>query len=155
VVGGLWAESVVAEVLIFAGGSALLRKVGAARLLLLGGLAGVVRWTLTALSTDLPVLLLVQLLHGLTFGGTHLAAMSFLMRSAPPALATTAQSLYTAIAWGVGLGLAMLVSGRLYEALGGAAFLVMAALALGGLLAAWALAGRWPAEPSATAGASP
>ncbi len=156
VIGFLWAESVVAEVLVFAGGAALLRRVGPGRLLLLGGLAGVVRWTLTGLSTDLPVLVAVQLLHGLTFGGTHLAAMNFLLRSAPPALATTAQSLYTAIAWGFGLGLAMLLSGRLYEALDGAAFLVMAALALGGLLAAWALARNWPAESSAdSSGASP
>ena len=144
VVGWLWAEGVIAEVLLFAAGAAALRRLGAARLLALAGIAGLMRWTLTGLSTDLPVLAAVQLLHGLTFGAAHLAAMDFLARTAPPGLAVTAQGLYAATATGAAFGATMLLAGTLYAAFAGGAFFAMAALALVGAAIAASLAPRRP-----------
>src|SRR5690606_36597953 len=117
---------------------------GSARLLALGGVAAVLRWTLLGSSADLPVLVPVQLLHGLTFGATHLAAVTFLAQSAAPGLAATAQSLYSAVALGAVSGTVMLLSGALYEHLGGGAFFVMTALAIAGTMAALSLARRSP-----------
>ncbi|MGH6959465.1 MAG: MFS transporter, partial [Dongiaceae bacterium] len=135
-IGALWAIGVVAEVLLFAAGGRIIALLGPIGLLLVGGLAGVLRWTLAAWFTTLPVLVIVQLLHGLTFGGTHLAAMYFLVRQVPPGLAATAQGLYGAIAWGAVFGLAMLAAGALYAAVGGGAFFAMAAMSLVGSTAA-------------------
>ncbi len=90
-----------------------------------------VRWTLTAFAAYAPALALLQLLHGLTFGATHLGAMHFLGRSQPDGRAATAQALY-ASAVGIGQGLLMLLAGVLYGALGGRAFLAMAAVAAAG-----------------------
>ncbi|HLB79906.1 MAG TPA: 3-phenylpropionate MFS transporter [Dongiaceae bacterium] len=144
VVGWLWAEAVIAEVLLFAAGAAALRRLGAARLLALAGIAGLTRWTLAGLSTDLPVLAAVQLLHGLTFGAAHLAAMDFLARAVPPGLAVTAQGLYAATATGAAFGATMLLAGTLYAAFAGGAFFAMAALALVGAAIAASLARRRP-----------
>jgi len=141
-VGLLWAIGVVAEVILFAFGGAIVRQLGPVGLLLLGGVAGILRWMLLALFTSLPVLVLVQLLHALTFAGTHLAAVYFLVRRAPAGLAATAQGLYGAIAWGGLFGLAMLASGTLYAAFAGAAFHAMAAMCLVGVFCALMLLGR-------------
>ena len=141
-IGLLWAVGVVAEVVLFAVGRGAIARLGPIRLLMLAGAAGVLRWTVAALSTDLAVLALIQLLHGVTFGAAHLAAMYYLMREVPPGLAATAQGLYGAIAWGAMFGLAMLASGSLYAALAGAAFYAMAAMCLGGVLCALLLLER-------------
>jgi PPP family 3-phenylpropionic acid transporter len=55
-------------------------------------------------------------------------------------LSATAQSLYSALVMGLGLGLMLLLSGSLYAALAGAAYLPMAAASLVGGLLAWMLA---------------
>jgi PPP family 3-phenylpropionic acid transporter len=75
VIGLLWAESVVAEVALFACAGALLRRLGPIRLLIVAGALTVVRWALSALSTDVAVLVPAQALHAASFGATHLAAI--------------------------------------------------------------------------------
>lgn len=139
-IGWLWAEGVIAEVLLFAAGAAVMRRIDGPRLLAYAGVAAVLRWIVTAVSTDLAVLVTIQVLHGLTFGAGHLAAMDFIVRSAPPGLAATAQGLYSAVALGAAFGITMLASGRLYAAQGGGAFFVMAGLAVIGTLIAASLA---------------
>ncbi len=133
-IGLLWAIGVVAEVVLFAAAGGVVGRLGPVRLLVLAGVAGIVRWSIAAVSTDLLVLGLIQLLHGMTFGATHLAAMYYLMREVPAGLAATAQGLYGAVAWGAAFGLAMLAAGALYAAYGGGAFFVMAGMCLAGTI---------------------
>ncbi len=132
-IGWLWAEGVIAEVLLFALGGAVMARVSPAALLALAGLAGMLRWTVLAASTELAPLIAVQALHGLTFGAAHLGAMHFLARAAPPGLAATAQSLYSAVSGGIAMGLAMLLAGALYDANTGRAFGAMTVLSALGL----------------------
>ncbi len=132
-IGWLWAEGVIAEVLLFALGGAVVARARPSALLALAALAGVLRWSALAASTDLALLVAAQALHGLTFGAAHLGAMHFLARTAPPGLAATAQSLYSAVSGSIAMGLAMLLAGVLYEAVAGQAFLAMAALSAFGL----------------------
>ena len=94
------------------------------------------RRDVTALYTDLFPLAIAQALHALTFGAAHLGAMQLLTRTAPAALAATAQGLYAAISGGLFMGLAAVLSGHLFET--GAlhtfgAMAVLSALALLGL----------------------
>jgi PPP family 3-phenylpropionic acid transporter len=142
-IGILWAEGVIAEIVLFALGARLVARLGPARLLVLAGAAGIVRWGLTAEAVQLPALLALQLLHALTFGAAHLAAMHFLARTLPPALSATGQSLYSVTVAGLGSGLVMAASGRLYAASGAGAYLAMAALAGLGALAGWRLEQSW------------
>ncbi len=138
-IGGLWAEGVIVEVLLFAFSGRVMARASPAALLVLAALAGMLRWTVLAASTDLGVLIAVQALHALTFGAAHLGAMHFLARAAPAGLAATAQSLYSALSSGVAMGLAMLLAGALYEAAAGRAFLAMTVLSAGGLVLALVL----------------
>ena len=142
VIGWLWAEGVIAEIVLFAAGAGLARRLGPARLIALGGLGAAVRWTATGLSDDLPVLVTVQALHAFTFGAAHLGAMMYIARNVPPSMSATAQSLYSAVVMGLGIGLATTVSGPLYGAFGGGAYLAMAASGAAGGILAFGLARR-------------
>jgi PPP family 3-phenylpropionic acid transporter len=145
-IGWLWAEGVVAEIALFAYGAPLLARLGPARLLVLAGAAGVLRWSLMAGAVSLPLLLAVQLLHALTFGAAHLGAMHFIARALPEEWSSTGQSLYSATVSGIGFGLVMAISGQLYAALGANAYLVMAGIAAIGALAGVVLDRRWHGE---------
>ena len=141
-VGWLWAEGVLAEIVFFAAGGALLRRFGPTGLLAMAGLAGVVRWTVLAETTALPALVMVQLLHALTFGATHLGAVHFIAGRAPAGLAATAQGLYAALSGGLAMGLASLLAGWLYGAVEARAFLAMAAMSAAGLALALSRQGK-------------
>jgi len=138
-IGALWGTAVAAEVILFAFSGRVVRALGPFRLILLGGLAGVVRWMLLAFITEPWMLFPVQTLHAFTFGTTHLGAMHFIARHIAPGLAGRAQGLYAAAGNGVVLGLATLAAGRLYAVAGGYAFLAMSVMAAGGSAAAFLL----------------
>jgi PPP family 3-phenylpropionic acid transporter len=133
-IGALWAEGVIAEILLFWRGSALLARLGPLGLMTAGGAAGIVRWGLMGLVPGLLPALALQLLHALTFGATHLGAMNYLSRTVPPGAAASAQALYSAASAGIGSGVVMLGAGALYAAFGGRAYLFMAVLSAAGCL---------------------
>lgn len=140
VIGLLWAEGVIAEVVLFAGAGALLRWLPPVRLLMMAGALTVVRWALSALSTDLAVLVPAQALHAASFGAVHLAAMHYLRDQTPPDLHASAQGFYAAIGTALPFGVLTPLAGWLYAAAGGGAFWAMAALALAGTALAAKLA---------------
>ena len=144
VIGLLWAGGVVAEVVLFACNAPLLRRVGPAGLMGVAAAAGIVRWAVLALTTELWALALAQCLHGLTFGAMHLGAMVFIARTVPASSANTAQALFAATTNGLGLGVGLLLAGVLYAAWGADAYWVCAAVSAAGLVAVLAMrrAGR-------------
>jgi MFS transporter, PPP family, 3-phenylpropionic acid transporter len=139
-IGFLWAEGVVAEIVLFWLGSRLLRRIGPLGLMIAGGGAGIVRWGLMGLVPGLLPAFALQLLHGLTFGATHLGAMNYLSRTVPPGAAASAQALYSGASSGIGSGIVMLGAGALYAEFGGRAYLFMTLLSAIGLLGAIRLA---------------
>ncbi|MDH3476146.1 MAG: 3-phenylpropionate MFS transporter [Rhodospirillales bacterium] len=141
-VGWLWSEGVLAEILFFWASAPLLRRGGPASLLVLAGLAGLLRWVLLGATTALPLLIAAQALHAFTFGAAHLAAVHFIAERAPPGLSATAQSLYAALSGGLAMGLSTLLAGWLYQAEGAGAFYAMAAMSAAGFALAGLLAWR-------------
>jgi len=139
VIGLLWAEGVICEIVLFAFAVTVLRRVEPERLIMLGGLAGLIRWTVLANTEWLPALVVVQVLHAFTFGAAHLGAIHFIARAIPAQLSATAQSVYAAAVTGIASGGSMFVSGLLYGAVGGQAYYAMAALGAAGAVCAAAL----------------
>jgi PPP family 3-phenylpropionic acid transporter len=140
--GLLWSEGVLAEVVVFVVvGPTLLRRLGPAGAAALAASAGVVRWSVTAVTAWLPAMALVEPLHGPTFALLHLACMRMLSVVAPPALAATAQGIYGAVALGTMTAIMTLVSGPLYGAFGPRAFWFMAFLCAAALPIAFAMRG--------------
>jgi PPP family 3-phenylpropionic acid transporter len=136
---------VIAEILLFVFSAHVVRRIDAVMLIAIGAVACGIRWTLMALDPDLPLLLLAQLLHGLTFAVPHLGAMYFILRATPPRLSATAQSLYS-VSIGLVSSVALLPAGYFYAAWGERIFLLMAAMAgLAAILSA-ALSAGWRGE---------
>jgi len=132
----LWAEGAGAEAIFFFLGAGLVARWGPAKLLALGGAAGVVRWTALALTADLRLLVIVQLLHAGTLAAAHLGAMHYLSRSIPAEHAATGQAVFSAVVGGAGYGVVLLASGWLYGSFGGAAYFAMAGIASVAVLSA-------------------
>ncbi len=141
-IGYLWSIGVVAEIALFWASAPIVRRLGPGWLMALGAGGGVIRWLGLGLTTDFYLLLLLQTLHGLTFGAAHLGAMTYLQRYVPAEASATGQALYSALGMGAAMALMMPVTGWLYGAYGGGAFLAMAGLAALGLCFAVLLARR-------------
>lgn len=125
----LWSLSVAAEVVVFfLIGPSLIARLTPAGAIALAALAGIVRWSMMAHTTDVLALALAQPLHGITFALLHLACMRLIARSVPPGLEGTAQAIYATLGIGGATALFTLLSGILYMRLGAAGFWIMAAL---------------------------
>ena len=93
--------------------------------------ATVVRWWgIAGAGGSEAALVLLQLVHALTFGVFWAAALAWLGECVSPRLRATGQTMFTAITFGVGNIAGVLGTGALYDAFGGAgaAFVVAGAL---------------------------
>jgi PPP family 3-phenylpropionic acid transporter len=148
VIGLLWATGVAAEVVLLTQAQRLLRRFGAERMLVLGGLAGLVRWGALALAPPLPLLFALQLLHALTFAVTFIAAIHLVQEAVPARLAATAQAIYTVAASGIFFSLVTAGAGPLYALFGSYVYVAPALLAgLCALAALFAFEPRGAAPP--------
>jgi MFS transporter, PPP family, 3-phenylpropionic acid transporter len=137
--GTLWAIGVAVEIGLMAFSRAVVRRIGAVELIVLGAVASVVRWLAMGFDPPLAALVALQALHGLTYGATHIGAFYFMSQAVAERQAGTAQALYASSTAGIAMGGAMLLSGQLYAAYGGRTYWAMAAIAAVGLAASLAL----------------
>jgi PPP family 3-phenylpropionic acid transporter len=129
-IGTLWAIGVLAEIALFACSA---RWAGSSMQLLVAGAAGgTLRWGVMALDPPAFTLPVLQCLHGLSFGATHLGSIGAVARLAPAQSGATAQG-FLALIIGLLMAACMAVSGALYAELHAKAYAVMALIAaLGG-----------------------
>ena len=130
-IAALWALGVAAEIVLFAVQARLPPFLTPTVMLMIGASAGTIRWLGMALDRPALALPWLQMLHALSFGATHLGALMFLARHAPPGQAATAQG-HLAIAAGLAMAAAMGVSGVLYDDFGSRAYVAMALAAIAG-----------------------
>ena len=138
-IGTLWAIGVLAEIVLFAVSPRLALE--PVVLLFIGAAGAVVRWAAMALDPPPGLLLLLQCLHALSFGATHLGAVGFVARAAPAGLGASAQG-YLAVVGALVMAGVMGISGELYARWGSGAYWAMAVLAALGALVLVTGAGR-------------
>ncbi|BBN87127.1 MFS transporter [Azospira sp. I09] len=150
-VGSLWFLGVIAEIGVFFFMARLLRRFSLRQVLLASFAAAVLRFLLIGWGVDsLSVLLGAQLLHGLTFGAYHAAAIAAINRWFPGRCQARGQALYSSLSFGAGGLLGGLVSGWTWDGLGNAAtFGIGALFAVCGLVlvAGWVRDESAPAAP--------
>ncbi|WP_269716912.1 MFS transporter [Caulobacter sp. NIBR2454] len=142
VIGLLWGTGVAVEVGFMWFGERWRRSAGPERLLIIGGLAAVVRWTAFAFAPPVGVLFALQALHAMTFAATFMASLSLVERLSPPQSASAAQTLNSALSSGLMIGLATIASGPIFDRFGGHGYLAMALLAVIGVAGGMALLRR-------------
>lgn len=135
-IGLLWAVGVLAEVVLMSHSKALLARFGVAKILTFSLLIAALRWSLYAMTLQLPVLLIAQLMHAFTFAAFYIACIRRVYESAPINLQGAAQGWLAALSFGLGGGLGLALSGLLFDRVGyELLFLIMALAALAGMVA--------------------
>jgi PPP family 3-phenylpropionic acid transporter len=146
-VGAAGAISALSEMPVIFFSSRLFQSLGVAGALALGHLAFAVRWWLLSGLRAPALALATQAMHGLSFGPFLTAGIAFVEERTPPGMHATAQSLLTAMAFGLGAAAGALGGGWLYDTVGPARmFAVGGGAAFLGMLAVLAAA-RMPREP--------
>lgn len=148
-IGALWAFGVAVEVVLMTiYGGKLIARLGAAGAIAISGAAGAVRWSVMALDPLGPGLWALQSLHALSFAAGHLGAIAFIQAAAPERLAAGAQGIFGAVAGGLLIAAAMAGASALYPLVGGATYLLAAAMSATGFCFAMVLRRRWDGGPA-------
>lgn len=149
--GGLWALGVLSEIVLFAVlGYRMRGPASAASLLVVAAAITMLRWSCMSQDPGVATLGLLQLMHGMTFGATHLASIFLLAWLAPGKVQAQAQA-WLAGGWAGVMAVLTTLCGGLYEAWGEQIYLLMVAVAGTGLalllLVAIGLRGATTREP--------
>ncbi|MEQ1863046.1 MAG: MFS transporter [Micropepsaceae bacterium] len=142
-IGLLWALGVIAEIVLLMFSGRVVARVGPINLMMLGVGAGIVRWTVLALSPPLWLLIPIQCLHAGTFCAVHLGTMHFILRATPQHLIGTAQSIYSAITIGIFFSIGQYGSGVLFGAYGSLGYLAMTGFSVIALALIFLLGRLW------------
>ncbi|WGW00099.1 3-phenylpropionate MFS transporter [Vibrio sp. YMD68] len=130
IIGYLWSLGVVAEVMVFAFSKRFFSGWTLRALFVMAAIGVMVRWGITASTTEIYALVLVQLLHGVTFAVAHIAAIQYIQQEEEHKMVAL-QALYNAIPLGAVIALLTTLSGWGYENWGANVFWAMALM--GGL----------------------
>lgn len=143
VVGWMWTLGVLAEIAVFMLMPRISRQWTMRGILLFSFAVAALRFVLIGWGVgSMPVLVFAQLLHGVTFGAYHAAAIAMVNQWFPGRLQSHGQALYGSLSFGAGGMVGGLASGYTWEVLGSAwTYTLGAGFALAGL--AW-LARGWP-----------
>lgn len=144
VIGAMWSLGVLAEVVFFYFQASFFKRVAVQRLLMAAFAVAVLRFIVIGAGAGwLALLVLAQLLHGVTFAAHHSASIMAMQRWFSGPLQASGQALYISLAYGVGGTAGSLFMSLCWEELGPhAVYYAAAALALAGAGAA-KLSQRW------------
>jgi len=134
VIGALWAEGVVFEIILLAYFYKFKNYTSPKIFIIIAGVMAIIRWTLMAYADTILFIALIQILHAFTFGLTHLAAINFISEVMPVRAQAKSQALYSAISMGAFLAVSISVSGDLYRIFYDKSFLFSSFLALSGVV---------------------
>ncbi|MER2604281.1 MAG: MFS transporter [Siculibacillus sp.] len=131
-IGILWATGVLGEIVLFAMSGPVLARIGPRGLLAIGVVGAVARWSVFPfVGPSFGLWLVVQSLHAASFAAVHLGMIHVVTHTVAEEQAATAQGVMVSVN-GSAMAVATLLSGPLYRAYGGHAFLAMAVIAAAG-----------------------
>jgi len=110
--------SIISELPVMFFSSLLLRKFRARGLLAVAMTVAGLRCILYYFSGSPQIVLVIQLLHGLTFPALWIAGVTYAAENAPPGLGATAQGLFGGVLLGFGAAAGSLLGGVLIDRLG-------------------------------------
>ncbi|PIE44298.1 MAG: MFS transporter [Gammaproteobacteria bacterium] len=138
-IGLLWAEGVIAEVILFLLVPILFARYTLRIMMIAALVITTLRWLLTGwMGGSLPLIIVAQLGHAASFGLMHVVAIYFVHRAFMGVHEGQGQALYSAASFGAGGAIGALMSGYLATTFSLAAmFLVSALVAMLALSVAW------------------
>jgi len=117
VVGLVWTPGALIEVPLMLAFPTLARRIGAERLLVLGGLAFALRAACWALTTEPLLFIAIAPLGGIGYGLFYVGTVTYVSRAVPPTVQATAQGVFSGTAFSIGTILGSVAGGQLAAAL--------------------------------------
>lgn len=128
-VGWLWALGVIAEIILFLWLPRVMRRWYLGQILLACFCFAIVRFLMIAWGVgSLPILVIAQLMHAMTFGAFHAAGVAATHKVFRDGLQSRGQALYSSIGYGAGGAIGTIAAGYAWESLGGAMTFTLSAL---------------------------
>lgn len=128
-----FAIGVVAEIILFYFGSILEKKLTITGFFIIAAIASTIRWTGMAFEPNFIAMIILQSLHGLTFGALHLGCIRYFKENLPDGTLGAAQLIYGSVMWGIVMIPITIMCGYLHETYASKAYLGMVLLVFIGL----------------------
>lgn len=135
----------LSELVVYAFSDKMLDRWGTRKMLASSIVAMLVRMLAYSVVMLPWIVLIIQLLHGLTFSARWVAGVAYANKIAPPGMGATAQGIFSSVSMGLAAAVGAFIGGWLYESVGPflmyryAAFGIIVALLLVGLVGRFAL----------------
>lgn len=138
-IGLLWSLGVVIEILVFMAMPKLTARWTLRSIMLACYATAAIRFVMIGWTVDwLWLAIIAQVMHGLTFGAHHASSIAAINQWFPGKSQARGQALYSSLSFGAGGLLGGLLSGYLWQPLGGAiTFSISALFAVAGYLLIW------------------
>ncbi len=135
-IGIAWALASIAEILIMLNSDSIFRRFQLEDVLVFSFIVAAVRWFALYFVISPTGILLLQILHAITYGTFHVASILYIDSLSPDETKTLGQAINNAVTYGLGLMVGFFVNGYLFEIIGlFSLFMISSAIALaGGLL---------------------
>lgn len=132
-IGISWALASISEIVIMINSNRIFRRFSIENVLVFSFVAAALRWFALFFATSPAEILLLQLLHAMTYGTFHVASILYIDSLAPDETKTLGQAVNNAVTYGLGLMVGFFLSGYLFESIGSfALFMISAFIALAG-----------------------
>ncbi|MBL7179543.1 MAG: MFS transporter [Pseudomonadota bacterium] len=132
-IGIAWALATIAEITVMIKSDWIFKRFSMENVLIFSFMVAAFRWFALSWATSPPAILILQLLHALTYGTFHVASILYIDSLTPAEAKTLGQAANNAVTYGLGLMVGFFVSGYFFESLGSfRLFFISGFIALGG-----------------------
>lgn len=132
-IGITWALATISEILVMIKSDWIFKRFSMENVLVFSFMVAALRWFALFFAKSSPAILLLQLLHAVTYGTFHVASILYIDSLTPPEAKTLGQAANNAITYGLGLMVGFFVSGYFFESIGSFRLFFMSGfIALGG-----------------------
>ena len=127
-IGITWALASTAEILVMVKSDKIFSRFSLENVLFVSFLVAAVRWIILFFVESMPLILLSQILHAVTYGTFHMASILYIDQLAPEKSKTLGQAVNNALTYGLGLMVGFFVNGYVYEITGSFTLFLMSSL---------------------------
>jgi MFS transporter, PPP family, 3-phenylpropionic acid transporter len=132
-IGVSWALASIAEILVMIKSHSIFKRFSLDNVLVFSFMVAALRWLGLFFAVSPAALLLLQILHAITYGTFHVASILYIDSLTPDETKTLGQAVNNAITYGLGLMVGFFINGYLFETLGVfKLFMISSLIALGG-----------------------
>ncbi|MFC1515465.1 MFS transporter [Thermodesulfobacteriota bacterium] len=132
-IGVAWAAASISEIVIMVKSDSIFKRFSIENVLVFSFLVAGIRWFALFFATSAAALLILQMLHAMTYGTFHVASILYIDSLTPDETKTLGQAVNNAVTYGLGLMVGFFLSGYLFESVGSfGLFMISAFIALSG-----------------------